>query len=242
MWLCFCGSFFLARSCCTRSIYTYAGNDPLDNVDPEGQACSSLNTGSIYYLRRDTYVAYDRAAAQQTRFFGAAALTVEYLADNDIPGSSILGPSAQAQGFLKQVSASLYSQNAAALSGIMARRLSGPGLDNRMISMEQTRFQSMLDALPDDSRTAIVGSINSAFASRVAAFASGINSSDRAYNAVLSGWRRAWVEQSMSVSNVIVKQLEKLLSESRGRAVRALLRDRGSRRANLSCCNCLLFF
>ena len=68
----------------------------------------------------------------------------------------------------------------------MAGRLSGPGLDNRMISMEQTKVQSMLDALPADSRTAIVGSINSAFASRIAA-ASGINSSDRAYNSVLSG-------------------------------------------------------
>ena len=52
-------------------------------------------------------------------------MTVE--ADNDILGSSLVGPSAQAQGFLKQVSASLYSLNAAALSDLMAGRLSGLG-------------------------------------------------------------------------------------------------------------------
>lgn len=107
------------------------------------------------------------------------------MADNDIRGSSLVGPSAQAQGFLKQVSASLYSLNAEALSDIMAGRLSGPGLDDRMISREQTRVQSMLDALPAEGRTAIVQSINSAFASRVANFLSGINSHDSAYNAVV---------------------------------------------------------
>ena len=158
----------------------------MNNVDPEGQACTPLNSDSVYCLRRDTYAAYDRAASNQTRFFGAATLTVEYLADSDIPILGRLGPSSQAQGFLKEVSASQYAQNAAALSDIMAGRLSGPGLDNRMISMEQTKVQSMLDALPADSRTASVGSINSAFASRIAA-ASVINSSDRAYNSVLSG-------------------------------------------------------
>ena len=169
------------------NLYAYVKGDPLNNVDSEGQACTPLNSGSIYCVRRDTYVAFDRGAAQQTRFFGAAALTVEYLADSDIVGSSILGPSTQAQSFLKQVSASLYTLNARAFSDIMAGRLSGPGLDDRMISMEQTRVQSMLDALPGAARAAIVGSINSAFASRIANALSGLNSHDRAYNGVLAG-------------------------------------------------------
>ena len=204
-----------------RSVYTYVKDDPLDNVDPDGQACTSLNASSIYCLRRDTYVAFDRAAAQQTRFFGAAALTVEYLANSDIPIFGRLGPSVQAQDFLKQVSSSLYSQNATALSAIMAGRLSGPGLDDRMISMEQTKVQSMLDALPADRRTAIVGSINSAFSSGIAAFASGqTNSSDRAYNAVLSG-----VAKSLGRAIDIGRQGDR---EAIGKALVQQLRNSGA--------------
>lgn len=201
-------------------LYTYVKDDPLNNVDPDGQACTPLNSESVYCLRRDTYVAFDRAVSSQTRFFGAAALTVQYLADNDIPGSSLVGPSGQAQGFLKQVSASLYSQNAAALSDITAGRLSGPGLDNRMISMEQTKVQSMLDALPADSRTAIVGSINAAFASRVAASLSGLNSSDRAYNSVLAG-----VAKSLGRAIDFGKQSDR---EAIGKALVQQLRNSGA--------------
>ena len=191
----------------------------MDNADPEGQACTPLNSDSIYCLRRDTYAAFDRAAGTQTRCFGAAARTVEYLADGDVPVFGRLGPSQEAQAFLKQVSASLYSVNAAAFSDIMAGRLSGPGLDDRMISMEQTRVQSMLDALPGESRSAIVGSINSAFASRIAGAASSINSGDAANDRVLTG-----VAKSLGRAIDFAKQSDR---EAIGRAQVSALRKSG---------------
>lgn len=169
------------------NLYAYVGNDPLNSIDPDGRACTPLNSNSVYCMRRDIYETFDHVVGGETRFFGAAALTVEYLADNDIFASRLLGPSAQAQDFLKSVSANLYGVNARAFSDIRAGRLSGPGLDERMISKEQTRVQSMLNALSKESRAAIVGSINSAFASRVASFLSGQNSRDAAYNKVLAG-------------------------------------------------------
>lgn len=45
----------------------------------------------------------------------------------------------------------------------------------------------MLDALPAESRAAIIGLIYTAFASGVAAFLGGFNSSNSAYNGVLAG-------------------------------------------------------
>ena len=169
------------------NLYAYVRNDPLNSLDPNGLACTRLNSTSDYCIRRDIYNAFDRGVSSETRFFGAAARTVEFLADNDIFGSSLVGPSAQAQQFLEQVSVSLYPINAKAYADVRAGRLSGPGLDNRLISMEQTHVQSMLDALPANDRAAIVASLNSAFASRVAAFLSGQNSSNAAYNRVLAG-------------------------------------------------------
>jgi len=53
--------------------------------------------------------------------------------------------------------------------------------------MEQTRVQSMIDALPEGDRTSIIGSINSAFAGRLRSRSGTLSESDARYNRVLDG-------------------------------------------------------
>lgn len=170
--------------------YSYAGNNPVNATDPDGQRCVVANSSSIYCMRRDIYRYFDRKAGQATRFFGAAAKTVEFLANTDMPfagtlGNAGLGVSSEANKFLHQVSSALYSVNAKTFAQILDGSLSGPRLDSRLVHMEQTAVQAMLDALPKEQRARIIGSINSSFAARSVA---GIGSdSDKAYTRVLDG-------------------------------------------------------
>jgi RHS repeat-associated protein len=169
--------------------YHYAANNPYANIDPDGRRCVVANGDSVYCMRRDIYRAFDRGAAGSTRFFGAAAMTVEYLANRDIPGVRLAGSlgagiSPEANRFLDGVSSSLFSLNAKTYSRILNGSLSGAGLDAKLVNMEQTAVQSALDALPAEQRDRIIGSINSSFGAR---FLAGGHPADRAYNRVLDG-------------------------------------------------------
>lgn len=147
---------------------------------------SGAHAGSVYCLRRDTYHVFDRQVSDSTRFFGAAAATVEYLANNDIP---IVGNvlSDQAEAFLGNVSANLYSLNAAVFAQIQRGELSGDGLDEKLVHMEQSKVQAMLDALPGDERAAIVNSLNTAFNSSLRSVSNIASATDARYNRVISG-------------------------------------------------------
>jgi len=168
------------------NLYAYVGNDPVNSRDPTGTRCAPLNASSAYCDRRDTYRGYDRQVSGKTRFFGAAAATVEYLANNDLP---LLGNviSDRAESFLNNVSSGLASLNARIFAGIRNGSISGSNLDRRLVHLEQSRVQSMLNALPASERAAIVGSINAAFSSSVRAASNFGSSSDRQYNNVLTG-------------------------------------------------------
>lgn len=169
--------------------YSYAGNNPVTATDPDGQRCVVANASSVYCMRRDIYQHFDRKAGNSTRFFGAAARTVEFLANTDMPlagvfGSVGFGVSGEANSFLHQVSGALYSVNSKTFSEIMSGTLSGKGLDSKLVHMEQTAVQSMLDALSPDQRSRIVESINGSFSAKQLA---GIGSaSDQSYVRVLN--------------------------------------------------------
>lgn len=99
-------------------------------------------------MRRDIYNAFDGNVGNATRFFGAAAMTVEFLANSDIPVfGSVFGPSSEAAEFLHGVSRELYSLNAKTYAEIIGGAVSGPGLDSKLVHAEQTAVQDGLDAL-----------------------------------------------------------------------------------------------
>ena len=204
------------------SRYWYANNNPYTNIDPDGRRCVVANSGSVYCMRRDIYRAFDRGAAGSTRFFGAAAMTVEYLANRDIlgvrfAGSMGAGISPEANQFLDGVSSALYSLNAETYSQIINGSLSGRGLDAKLVNMEQTAVQAALDALSAEQRDRIIGSINSSFGSRW--LASG-HSADKAYNRVLDR-----VEKGLGRSIDFGKQSDR---EAIGNALIKNLRSSGA--------------
>ena len=167
--------------------YSYVLNNPIRNIDPDGSRCNVSNWTSSYCTRRDVYRGFDISAKHATRFFGAASLTVEYLANQDMPIAGAFGPSGEAQKFLQEVSAKLFSLNTEVFKQILKGSLSTSGLDAKMVHMEQTEVQAMLDNLPKDMRTRIIDSINSSFARRnLAAFGPGAKS-DARYNKVIDG-------------------------------------------------------
>ncbi len=168
------------------NLYAYVANDPINGVDPDGARCVLANASSVYCSRADIYQDYDRQVSGKTRFFGAAAATVEYLANNDLP---LLGNviSDQAEGFLNSASSSLAILNAQTFAGIRNGSISGANLDRRLVHLEQSRIQSMLDALPASERAAIIGSINAGFNSSLRSMSGFGSSSDRQYNRVLNG-------------------------------------------------------
>lgn len=167
-------------------------------------------------MRHDIYSAFDRRVSGSTRFFGAAAATVQYLANADIPVLGSLGGSGESRQFLHKVSAVLYSMNAKAFSQILNGSLSGPRLDSRLVHMEQTAVQKMLDDLPENQRSGIISSINSSFENRNLA---GIlpDAGDQRYNKVLDGVERGlgrsidFGKQSdrEAIGNAVIKDLRR---------------------------------
>jgi RHS repeat-associated protein len=196
--------------------YMYAGNNPINAVDPDGRRCVVANISSVYCLRRDIYRQFDRNAAGSTRFFGAAALTVEYLANTDIPFLGTLGGSAEARQFLHGVSKELYAMNARTYSKVLEGSLSGQGLDSDLVRMEQTAVQGKLDALQEDKRDRIISSINASFGRRLLG---GGHARDAQYNKVLDR-----VEKSLGRSVNFGNQSDR---EAIGNALIEYLRTNG---------------
>ena len=202
--------------------YFYAASNPYSAIDPNGRRCISLNSDSPFCARRDIYSAFDRGVSGSTRFFAAAALTVEYLANADIPlanlGAGWLSPSAEADQFLRIVSRDLFTLNGLTFSQIYEGFLGGPRLDARLVSMEQTAVQERLDALPEQKRNRIIDSVNAAFARR--GLASNFSESDARYNRVLDR-----VEEALGRAIDFGKQSDR---EAIGNALIKDLRDSGA--------------
>ncbi len=167
------------------NLYAYVANDPIDNRDPSGTRCVTANSNSAYCRRRDFYRVLDNNLRDRTRFFGAAAATVEYLANNDIPyiGNVM---SEKAEGFLRSVSSNLESVNIVVYDAIVSGRLSGNNLDYRLVHIEQTQVQKMLGRLSPTDRATIVGSINGAFNGNGRWWAGFFSQSDARYGQIIS--------------------------------------------------------
>jgi len=169
--------------------YAYVGNDPLNKTDPTGLACTWMNSDSDYCERATLYGAFDGQVSNQTRFFAAASATTQLLAGADMPLSGFVISDSSAS-YLASLSAMLEGLNRNVAGSIMAGGLQGPGLDARIVHMEQTAVQGELDKLSEsDPRQykSFIGSMNSllngkGFVDRAASKAFG---TDRAYGRIL---------------------------------------------------------
>ena len=128
----------------------YVRNNSLAHVDPDGQACFALNSGSAFCGRANEYGQIDARVDGQTRFFAAASAVSQALANTDVLygglGSRLVVPGAT-QTFVSGVGSDLLKMNRTLAGDIQSGKLSGPDLDARMVNIDQTRVQGSLEAL-----------------------------------------------------------------------------------------------
>jgi RHS repeat-associated protein len=126
--------------------YAYVGDDPIGNSDTTGTACVVANGWSDFCRRAYEYAGFDRVLGAKTRFFGAASLTTQYLADMESPivGRYVSDPTRQ---FMRQLSSELEKMNQGTALAIEHGSLSHSNLDAVMVHKEQTAVQERLDAL-----------------------------------------------------------------------------------------------
>ena len=130
----------------TLNLYAMVSDNPETFADLDGHACSVLlgNSDSVFCQRAALYAGVDAKVSSQTRFFGAADAVNEAMADM----ASWAGPvSRQTTDFLENVGAGLEKMNLAEAHAIEQGTLHGPGLDTRMVHLEQTEVQKQLDSL-----------------------------------------------------------------------------------------------
>ena len=175
------------------NLYAYVGNDPINGVDPTGQACVALNSGSPYCARARKYRGYDAALRGQTRFFSAAARTVEFLANMDYPIAGRMFTSSTTRSLLGAISSGLERANETAALRVATGQWGGRNLDARLVHYEQTAVQAGLDSFaqnnPEGYASAIGeinGLLNGGLLERTA---SSQFASDRSYMRVLDGVR-----------------------------------------------------
>ena len=143
------------------NLYAYVGNDPVNGVDPTGNACT-VAAGTIfngYCNRARVYAAMDRQVGNYTRFFAAAAATVTFLADFDSPVSRFF-VSPYTRDMMRNISANLASSNSAWSAGIQAETFQGGMRDRDFVHREQSQVQGMLDGYRSSNPGAFARSLS----------------------------------------------------------------------------------
>jgi RHS repeat-associated protein len=178
------------------NMYAYVRNNPLSNVDTDGQACTALymNSGSGFCARATEYGEIDaiKAVQSQTRFFAAADAVSQALADVATPISGLL-VSGQTASFLEGMGQKLEKLNQTESNQIQAGTLSGPNLDQQMVHNEQSAVQGQLNDLKQSNPAAYtktIGEINGALNGITAKGLQQLSGTDRAFAGVLAGVRK----------------------------------------------------
>ncbi|MGE0887065.1 MAG: RHS repeat domain-containing protein [Blastocatellales bacterium] len=192
-------------------LYAYVRNRPLAHVDRNGRACSKLlgNTGSGYCKRAEEYGHYDANPEinKRTRFFAAAAAASQALASGDTAeGFERAFLSTTTRAFLSVVGEELLKVNRDVIRTIQdggsltfpGPDPTGPALDAKLVRLEQSTVQNLLDNLknanPDKYNTVIMENnalLNPSGFIMEAAMSSRISfATDKAFGKVLEAVRK----------------------------------------------------
>ena len=186
------------------NLYSYVGNNPLGNVDPDGHACTAWYgnsgwTGSSGFCDRAAeYRMFDANPAinSRTRFFGAAAMVSNSLGDVDAWSLIVrpVGISSQTGSILEGIGRTLQAFNEGESHLVASGALgSGPALDRQLVHNEQTVVQGALNGLKEsDSKgyDKAIGEINTALNGLASKGLQELAPSDRMYASILAGVRK----------------------------------------------------
>ena len=144
--------------------YAYSANDPVNKLDPGGNACSKVlrTYGSPFCERSRMYLDWHWQVSDKTSFFGAAAMVTASLAGVDSLGSPFV-VQRNTDRFLKDLSGVLESSNQRIYERILSGELSGPTLTADIVRFEQSQVQDYLNGLASadpDAYDAFVGDVN----------------------------------------------------------------------------------
>jgi RHS repeat-associated protein len=181
------------------NLYSYVRNNPLAHVDPDGKACTALNSGSGFCQRAEAYANFDALVHSKTRFFAAASAATQAMANVAVFGLGTAGTTSDTRRFLESTGETLLQVNTEAVGKIISGQMSGPDLDAKMVHMEQTAVQKGLDGLKGtDAYGAVIKEINGLLnakstipANALAALGGVFLPSDKAYAQVLAGVRES---------------------------------------------------